>query len=91
MGQKSLFFIWFFCFSGNLFAQENHIFSIKDISQEGILVDKEWKFKVGDNSEYASLDFDDKGYDIVKAHEGKIELETQSSDGCIFTLILLTS
>ncbi|HSF54893.1 MAG TPA: ATP-binding protein [Algoriphagus sp.] len=39
--------------------------SIKEIPQSGILLDKGWKYKIGDNPEYANPDFDDSTWDTI--------------------------
>ena len=49
----------------NLFAQKVDTFQINSIPTEGVLLDKGWKFQVGDNLDFAKVDFDDSQWDTV--------------------------
>ncbi|WP_373493452.1 ATP-binding protein [Aquiflexum sp.] len=49
----------------NLSAQGTEIVILKDIPQEGILLDNGWKYIVGDNMEYASPYFDDSEWNSI--------------------------
>ncbi|HEY5464853.1 MAG TPA: ATP-binding protein [Hanamia sp.] len=42
-----------------IFAQDNEVFKIDSLPKQGILLDKDWKFMLGDKPEYANVDFDD--------------------------------
>ena len=42
-----------------LFAQNSEVFKIDSLPKQGILLDKDWKFMLGDKPEYANVDFDD--------------------------------
>ena len=51
-----------FCFAQNA---ADSIFHINKIPQEGILLDKGWKFHAGDNPEWARPDFNDKDWEPI--------------------------
>ena len=41
------------------------VIHIRDLPPDGILLDTGWRFKVGDNAEYASADYDDSGWEAI--------------------------
>ena len=49
----------------NLFAQKVDTFQMNSIPTEGVLLDQGWKFQVGDNLDFAKVDFDDSQWDTV--------------------------
>ena len=59
--------IFTFLFNSYSYSQNsaNTFFHIDKIPTEGILLDKGWKFHVGDDLEWAKFDFDDKSCNIL--------------------------
>ena len=53
-----LLFLTLFC-PILLSAQKADTFRIDSLPTEGVLLDKGWKFQVGDNTDWAKPDFDD--------------------------------
>src|SRR5688572_14488510 len=64
--QRSLFiFLMVFLFTNECLPQDATIFHIDTLSSEGILLDKGWRFQVGDDSAYASPLYDDKAWEPI--------------------------
>ena len=59
------FFLLIFLFTNNCLSQDATIFHIDTLSSEGILLDKGWRFQVGDDSVYASPLYDDKAWEPI--------------------------
>ena len=59
MKQLVLFLLFF---SNSTFAQNNDIFHIDSLPTEGVLLDKGWKYQVGDNPDWAKAGFDDSAW-----------------------------
>ena len=55
-------FLLVFLFTNECLPQDATIFHIDTLSSDGILLDKGWKFKVGDDSTYANPHHDDKAW-----------------------------
>ena len=51
-------------FHFGVYAQ-NEVFRIDSIPQQGILLDKGWKFHAGDNPDFAKPDFDDSKWESI--------------------------
>ena len=47
-------FLLFFLFTNECLPQADTIFNIDKLSSDGILLDKGWKFQLGDNPAYAN-------------------------------------
>ncbi len=58
-------FLLFFLFTNKCLPQAATIFHIDKLSSEGILLDKGWKFQVGDDPAYANAHHDDKGWKTI--------------------------
>jgi two-component system NtrC family sensor kinase len=43
----------------------SEVIHVKDLPPEGFLLDKGWKFKVGDSPEYAAAGYDDSGWESI--------------------------
>lgn len=58
------FLLFFLCFFGKSFSQDNadNTIYLTQLPPEGILLDKGWKFHEGDNAEWAKTAFDDKNW-----------------------------
>ncbi len=56
------FFLLVFLFTNNCLSQDATIFHIDTLSSDGILLDKAWKFQVGDDSAFANPRHDDKAW-----------------------------
>ncbi len=60
---KPLFFILFLALSCSIgFGQA---FRIDSLPQQGILLDKGWKWHAGDNPDFAKADFDDSAWESI--------------------------
>src|SRR5215210_1706606 len=57
-------FLLFFLFTNKCLPQDATIFLDK-LSSDGILLDKGWKFQVGDDPAYANAHHDDKGWKTI--------------------------
>jgi hypothetical protein len=53
------------CSYSKLIAQDSGIFEINTLPKEGILLDKGWKFRAGDNPDFAKPDFDDNAWSPI--------------------------
>ncbi len=62
MKQLTLFLLFL---SFNTFAQLSIPFRIDSLPTEGVLLDKNWKFKAGDSLEWAKVDFDETAWEII--------------------------
>jgi hypothetical protein len=58
---KQLVFFLFF-FSTYAMAQKSQFFQIDSLPTEGVLLNKNWKYKTGDNPDFAKADFDDSAW-----------------------------
>jgi serine phosphatase RsbU (regulator of sigma subunit) len=63
--KKALLLLYFSLFYFLAFGQGNTIFHIDSIPPQGILLDKNWKFKVGDNPDFAKPDFEDSDWESI--------------------------
>ncbi len=63
-----------FLFSFEIFAQ-NEVFRIDSIPQQGILLDKGWKFHAGDNPDFAKPDFDDSKWENIDPTKDVMDLK----------------
>ena len=59
MKQLVLFLLFFSTYT---FAQKSEIFQIDSLPTEGVLLNKGWKFHIGDNLDWAKPDFDDSAW-----------------------------
>ena len=59
-----LCFLFLLC-STALLAQQSEVFRIDSISNQGVLLDKGWKWQAGDNPEWIDPDFDDSAWENV--------------------------
>ena len=57
-------FLFLLLLTGNVVAQNTSegIFHLQRIPEKGLLLDKDWKFKAGDNPRSSRLDYDDKDW-----------------------------
>ena len=53
------------CSYSKLIAQDSGIFEINTLPKKGILLDKGWKFRTGDNPDFAKPDFDDSAWSPI--------------------------
>ncbi|WP_435357819.1 7TM diverse intracellular signaling domain-containing protein [Emticicia sp. SJ17W-69] len=53
---------------------QNEVFRIDSIPQQGILLDKGWKFHVGDNPDFAKPDFDDSEWSSIDPTQDVMDL-----------------
>lgn len=52
------------------FAQQNSVLHLGSLPSKGILLDKGWKWKAGDNPDFAKPDFDDHEWEAINpAHD----------------------
>ena len=58
-------FLLFFLFTNKCLPQAATIFHIDKLSSDGILLDKGWKFRVGDDPAYANAHHDDKAWKTI--------------------------
>ncbi len=58
-------FLLFFLFTNKCLPQDTTIFRIDNLSSDGILLDKGWKFQVGDDAAYAYAGYDDKSWNTI--------------------------
>ena len=56
---------FFLFFSSHIFAQQSAVFKIDSLPNQGILLDKGWKFHAGDNPDWAKADFDDDNWEDI--------------------------
>ena len=52
-------------FATTAFSQNNEIFKIDSLPTGGVLLNKGWKFHIGDNPEWAKADFDDSAWESI--------------------------
>lgn len=79
---KSIPFITLFLlFHSAVFSQ---VFRIDSIPQEGILLNKGWKFHAGDNPEWAKPDFDDSKWESIDPTKDVMELKRLSEKPIIW-------
>ena len=55
----------FVLFTNRCLPQDATIFHVDKLSSDGILLDKGWKFKVGDDPAYVNEGYDDKAWKII--------------------------
>ncbi|MFD2202662.1 ATP-binding protein [Shivajiella indica] len=67
MRQYLLFILLIFCASLGVYAQglDAHVIHIKEIPELGVLLDKGWKFKAGDDPAWAMPDFQDESWESL--------------------------
>ncbi len=82
---KQLIFI-FFLFSFNAFAQKSEIFRIDSLPTEGVLLDKNWKWQLGDNPDFAKPDFDDSAWTPIDPTKDILDLTQIPKTGQIVWL-----
>ena len=58
-------FLLFFLFTNKCLPQADAILHIDKLSSDGILLDKGWKFQVGDDITYANTLYDDKAWKTI--------------------------
>jgi hypothetical protein len=63
--KKAICFVLFCLFASLALGQDSKVFRIDSLPSQGILLDKNWKFKVGDNSDFAKADFDDSKWENI--------------------------
>ena len=67
-------------FHFGVYAQ-NEVFRIDSIPQQGILLDKGWKFHAGDNPDFAKPDFDDSKWERIDPTQSILDLpQIQKAD-----------
>ena len=60
-----IFLLLFFSVD-NCFSQDSfHVFPLNNLPPGGVLLDKGWKFQVGDNPDYAKPDYDDRTWQSI--------------------------
>ena len=58
-------FLLVFLFTNKCLPQADTIFQIDHLSSDGILLDRGWKFQVGDDPAYANAHHDDKAWKTI--------------------------
>jgi signal transduction histidine kinase len=48
-----------------LLAQKSTIFNIDSLPTEGVVLNKDWKWHAGDNSDFSKIDFDDSNWESI--------------------------
>ena len=67
-----------------IFAQKSEIFKIASLPKEGIVLDKNWKFHVGDNPEWAIPVFNDSDWNSINPALNIITIPSIKSDSSIW-------
>ncbi len=70
------------------FAQQGVVFRIDSLPEQGILLDKGWKWHAGDNPDWAKADFDDSKWESIDPTKDIFNLPQVSQKGDIFWLRL---
>ena len=79
------------CLSFNTFAQQSDVFPIDSLPTEGVLLDKNWKWHVGDNPDFAKPDFDDSAWTPIDPTKDIMDLPQMPKNGQIGWLRLTLS
>jgi hypothetical protein len=87
---KRLTFILLFL-SFTAFAQKGEIFRIDSLPTEGVLLDKNWKWQLGDNPDFAKPDFDDSAWTPIDPTKDIMDLPQMPKNGQIGWLRLTLS
>ncbi len=69
-------------------AQKSDVFRIDSLPQEGITLNKNWKFHAGDNPDFAKPDFDDSAWESIDPSLDVFELQQIPKNGQIIWLRL---
>ena len=77
--------------SFNAFTQKSEVFCIDSLPTEGVLLDKNWKFHVGDNPDFAKPDFDDSTWTPIDPTKDIMDLPQIPKNGQIGWLRLTLS
>ena len=48
-----------------IFAQQSEVFKINSLPSQGLLLNKDWKFQLGDHPDFAKPDFDDASWQPI--------------------------
>jgi len=72
--KKLMILSLFTIFHMGVYAQ-NEVFRIDSIPQQGVLLDKGWKFHAGDNPEWAKPDFDDTQWKSIDPTKDVMDLK----------------
>lgn len=71
------YFAVFILFISFVFAQgEANIFHVSKLKPKGILLDKDWKFIIGDNIQWAKRDFNDAGWKNINPSKDENQFES---------------
>ena len=73
------------------FAQNGNTFQINSLPTEGVLLDKGWKFQMGDNPDFAKTDFDDSAWENIDPTKDIFDLPQIPKTGQICWLRLRLS
>jgi serine phosphatase RsbU (regulator of sigma subunit) len=79
--KKVLLLLCFSLFYLFAFGQYSTIFHIDSLPPQGVLLDKNWKFKIGDNPEWAKADFDDSDWESIDPTKDIFDLPQIPKDG----------
>jgi two-component system NtrC family sensor kinase len=71
-----------------IFAQLSEVFKIDSLPKQGLLLNKDWKFKLGDNPDFAKADFDDATWQPINPILDIFDLPQLPKTGEIFWLRL---
>ncbi|CAN5634566.1 hypothetical protein BH10BAC3_BH10BAC3_27580 [soil metagenome] len=85
--KKNLFILLLF-FPLAIFAQQSEVFKIDSLPKQGLLLDKGWKFQLGDNPDFAKADFDDNTWQQINPTVDIFDLPQLPKTGEIFWLRL---
>ena len=71
-----------------IFAQQSEVFKIDSLPKQGLLLNKDWKFQLGDNPDFAKPDFDDATWQPINPTLDIFDLAQLPKTGEIFWLRL---
>ena len=71
-----------------IFAQQSEVFKINSLPSQGLLLNKDWKFQLGDHPDFAKPDFDDASWQPINPTLDIFDLPQLPKTGEIFWLRL---
>ena len=71
-----------------IFAQQSEVFRIDSMPRQGLLLNKDWKFQLGDNPDFAKADFNDATWQPINPTLDIFDLPQLPKTGEIFWLRL---
>jgi two-component system, NtrC family, sensor kinase len=83
--------IYFYLFSFLCVAQRAEIFRIDSFPEQGVLLNKNWKWIAGDNPDFAKRNFDDSVWESIDPTKEVVSLPEFSKEGQIYWIRLSLS